>query len=530
MLLIFSLLFILYYFVWFYGIYHYRPVEALVINYLWPMILYLTHTKFFGDRGANYFVDIPVLAVAFLGVSFIVFSGRDVSADTDESEFALSFVAAVLPAIYFGILRYSEEKTYFSKSAALKLSSIIGFVLCSAGAIATLSIEPLAEAKDYFPAFIMGILSISIANKLFAEAADGTNTAFLSSVSYFSPVIAVVLMSFFIDGRIPGGAWFGIVLVIVSNVLTSRLLVSHVQLLVVAVCAFYMLSWIYVRQALDLTIDVSIYLASIPAFFALFVGITLPRLMDRRSKISEKFHSIVFFVLSLQAEIDELDEPRAGAVSRTVYKEFLEYVHDVVRNGARTESRGKISIFSQEAKTALRSLKAPKVDEVAYQAEKAAAECVYLLRPTFGFFEIFALVLSAGATALAAIGASTDPTVLAVVALLSFVVFSIVGRVIHINYFGNEIVSNEFIRNVQLGKFPSFLNPTKNASEIPAAVAHNLAALDAGPNSDKAEVEALERTLASQRLGWRIVATFLNFAIFALMWLLVIEFVSDGHF
>ncbi|MEO1239736.1 MAG: EamA family transporter [Pseudomonadota bacterium] len=313
---IFTVGLIVYYLCWYYSLYTYSPAQAIIIIYLWAPILYFSQTLIFGDRTNRPVLDLIILFLAFTGAFFLVFEVQNTGTGGQTLSilpYHFAFLTAALPAVYMSAARKLTDAELASPTEVYQVGALIGLpAMLISGTITTLNGANLPSLSDVLPLLLLGVTSLAMAHTLYNSALDGSNNAFVSSVSFLNPVIVVSCLALFYGEPLSTKVLFGITLIIVANVMTSRLLDGYITVLATALGTYYVISGAsFARYITTFQVD-SGTLQALLAIFTLVAGFMLSQILSRR-----------------KTQLDALDEFAATAARiRMILTNRNEDTHD----------------------------------------------------------------------------------------------------------------------------------------------------------------------------------------------------------
>lgn len=507
--LAFSGIFIVYYYCWFFSIFNYQPIGALVINYMWPLVLYLSHNLLFQSQRNNPIVDIPILLLSFLGAAIIVFNPTegDIAASLSGGNYGVAFLAAVLPALYFGIARYADDRVNLSTTALFTFGAFVGFVF--SGILAFINSNEIDPVR-LVPPFTMGVMSIGLASLLYSKALSFGRDALISSLSFISPAIAVMIMSLILGEALEGYILFGVSLILVGNVLTTELLYRHVISSFVFIGTFYLLAWAYLVKFIAFPADMFDSIGFAPAVFALLAGLMLGRLSQAHVARTEAIYAIF--------SLFDLSNQGVKGVKKTALTDKEKRFSQLLRY-ATSGNKNRFQWFRNSSSD-------KRIDWGASQTDTSLIEQRYIesfarlmahRRPIYSIIEVFALTLCSFLAACNAIAGAESLSGKIGGVVIGVAIFSVLGRVIDMNFRSAQSVQRQVFElqsnATDLVFLPhwSFVGDISSSAEI----VYEGRVLDAG------EVQNLRDACDDENKAWRIVALALATAVSMQIWLVV---------
>ena len=227
-------------------------VQANIINYLWPLFLFIFSNIAFGRSiGYSKGVEFVFMIISFLGVALIISTNFESLSDSRSapapklfglgafhSVAALALGSAVSAAGYFTIARTIRNRLPEGASFfALPLSFA---ALLSLLVLPVVIIPSNVGGSSVLAGVLLGVFSVWVGNSLWVTATSLSSSHSFSSVGYFVPVIATVLLYAF--GRFPldTTVFAGIFLIVAANFLlhSSSTFVSSMNVCLAFVVLF----------------------------------------------------------------------------------------------------------------------------------------------------------------------------------------------------------------------------------------------------------------------------------------------------
>lgn len=435
-----------YYFCWYYSIYSYAPSQALIINYMWPLVLYLVQMLIFRDASNRPTFDPLILLLAFIGAFFLAFEPQGAAADGLSFQYLpyqFAFVAALLPAVYMSSARVVIERSEITSTQAYQLICLLAAPLLLIASGLSLAFDaPMAALGELWPPALMGITSVAIAHTAFNRAMDGTNNAFLSSAAFLTPILTLLILATFFDGELSPQAIFGISLILVANVLTSRLLDNYITATASVLGVLYVLAGasfkIYVGTA---PLDSGV-LQSVLAIFTLVAGFMLSQISPQRKTQLEDLEKLAAITARLSMRLS--NDPKSAAHLAT---ELSGIFAAICAPGASTEAGQSAAMLRISRLTEwLSSTRENRgLQDLAPQFFDACLSVASHQRNYYSSFELLLLsVLGISVSTMAVASIETDGFALTGTALLACGLAYLLGKLFELNnFFGTTIAQQE---------------------------------------------------------------------------------------
>lgn len=164
-----------------------NPLEANILNYLWPVLLGFLMSLGKGFRGA--FLPIMGLIVGFIGLYLLFYNG---SAIIEFKNIQWGHFFAFLASIVWAVYSWLAQKRDYQQIIFVPIL-LIGATFCLL--IEYLFFDPIwPSGLEWFFVFILGFLRLSYV--FWDHGVRYGNALLLSSLSYFIPVISFFLIYF----------------------------------------------------------------------------------------------------------------------------------------------------------------------------------------------------------------------------------------------------------------------------------------------------------------------------------------------
>ena len=183
--------------------------QALIINYLWPIMsvvfaCILLKEKMTVRKGI-------AIGMSFLGVIIVV--GRDLS--RFNSSTLLGAVCCILAAVSYGIFTALNQKSSYDKWLSMMFFYLTTFALTGIILVLTDRIPQLDMAQTLGMA-CNGMLNMAIATTTWAIALDSGKTAKISNLAYLTPFLSLVWTAVFLKETIGITSIAGLVVIVLG--------------------------------------------------------------------------------------------------------------------------------------------------------------------------------------------------------------------------------------------------------------------------------------------------------------------------
>lgn len=184
--------------------------EALILNYVWPIILVVFSVLFLGQKLLRF--DIPSILICFLGVVVIAIQGNVFNLQIDNALGTfLALISSLVWALYW-ILNMDKNE---DARIQFFLGFFIGFVL----SFVTLVFFPenweIKTTQSLIAAIYVGLFEMSIPFLLWQMAlTKARSTAAVSRFIFLSPFLSLMLISLILKEEILLSSFIGLLLII----------------------------------------------------------------------------------------------------------------------------------------------------------------------------------------------------------------------------------------------------------------------------------------------------------------------------
>jgi drug/metabolite transporter (DMT)-like permease len=183
--------------------------EAVVLNYIWPMILVLLSIPFLRQKISP--ISFLALLISFSGIFVIATEGRILTMRfSHPAGVALALVSAFFWASYW-LLNLKDKREETEK---LFMNFAFGFLYILIYAISTSNLV-LPGIKGVTGVIYIGLFEMGITFVLWLKALKyAENTARVSNLVYLSPFLSLIFVSVFVGEKILISTIAGLILII----------------------------------------------------------------------------------------------------------------------------------------------------------------------------------------------------------------------------------------------------------------------------------------------------------------------------
>ncbi len=191
-----------YHFFLFMGLRNAPPVEANLINYLWPLLIVVMSPLFFKNFRLNY-KHLLAAALGFAGAFLIVTGGSLSMSSSGLLGYAFAGIAAFMWASY----------SLLTKKVAPFPTGAVGLFCFVSGLLSILChflLEPAytLQATDVLPFLLLGLGPMGAAFFLWDKSLKTGDPRVIGSLSYLTPMLSTLLLTFFGGGHL---TWMSLV-------------------------------------------------------------------------------------------------------------------------------------------------------------------------------------------------------------------------------------------------------------------------------------------------------------------------------
>ena len=298
----------LYPILFFYGIGGSSPLKANVLNYLWPLIAYISMglIKWRQQRKQTVkTIELIAIAVGFVGVCFVLLSANCVllSISYDDIPYLLAaFIGALSYGIYTALLNTCDStldandrelSTVPRMLIMIAISELFHILLL----IYLLIFHPEIIKDTYSKLFSMpqilfiliySLINFSIAYFLWIYIWQEQNKPKNIGFSYYIPLLSTIIMTRILHYEMSAYTLIGLLLIVVSSVLIERERINSINGTFAAICIHILL-----LQVVSLTTNneilenAKVFIQVMVALYAVFFGFVLNRTLKENQRIQE---------------------------------------------------------------------------------------------------------------------------------------------------------------------------------------------------------------------------------------------------
>ena len=183
--------------------------QALVINYLWPIMSVVFACILLKEKMTTR--KIIAIALSFLGVVIVVGRGiRQFQASTIWGAFC-----CIMAAVSYGIFTALNQKYSYDKRISMMIFSLVTFLLSGLYLVFTGNLPQLNLLQTVGMAY-NGIFNLAIATTAWALALDSGKTAKISNLAYITPFLSLTWTAIFLKEPIGFSSVLGLVVIVIG--------------------------------------------------------------------------------------------------------------------------------------------------------------------------------------------------------------------------------------------------------------------------------------------------------------------------
>lgn len=171
---------------WFIGIRRISASQAMIINYLWPMMAILAACVILKERLT--FRKAVAALMSFVGVIIVTFNGHSVGIDAQT---LLGIVFCLMAAVSYGLFVALNKRMSYDKTMSMFVYYLVGFVV-SALCVAVSGEGLRMDGMQHLGMAWLGVLTHAVGYVGWALAMDGGDTAKIANLAYITPFLSLV--------------------------------------------------------------------------------------------------------------------------------------------------------------------------------------------------------------------------------------------------------------------------------------------------------------------------------------------------
>lgn len=311
-----------------------EPVKANIINYLWPLISYITYLIIDNDKGQRNHKIREFLSVlcAAVGAYIVMCFNNNAMMSFKRSDIKYSAVA-LLGSFFYGIYtaiikrynpRLEKEAQFFQEypnaSVEMPASLRMLIMLCFAEVIHILifvlfviispdiverTIVCFNDPKVISCFLIYSILNFSIAHFLWNRVNAIERANVTSNLAYYIPFLSTIILSYAIHSEISIMSVVGLILIVLASIMNSIEEINPINATFSGTCVLFILVVLTPLRFQGLNTDlIKFFLQIVIALYAIIYGFLMNRTVLEYKEIEKK--QLDFLIGQKELEKDSL--------------------------------------------------------------------------------------------------------------------------------------------------------------------------------------------------------------------------------
>ena len=199
----------LYYLLLYTGMDRMPASQALIVNYLWPIMsvvfaCILLKEKMTVRKGI-------AIVMSFVGVVIVV--GRDLT--NVNTNTLIGTGCCILAAMSYGLFTALNQKNHYDKKISIMIFNTVTFLMTGLILLCTGSI-PKLQALQIAGMAYNGIFNLAIATTCWMTALESGKTAKISNLAYITPFLSLVWTAIFLKEEITFTSVAGLVIIVLG--------------------------------------------------------------------------------------------------------------------------------------------------------------------------------------------------------------------------------------------------------------------------------------------------------------------------
>ena len=171
---------------WFIGISRISASQAMIINYLWPMMAILAACVILKEK-LTFRKTIAAL-MSFAGVIIVTANGQ---AAGMGNQMLMGILFCVMAAVSYGLFVALNKRLHYDKTISMFVCYVVGFAV-SAICVAISGEGLKMDGMQHLGMAWLGVLTHAIGYVTWALAMDGGETAKIANLAYITPFLSLV--------------------------------------------------------------------------------------------------------------------------------------------------------------------------------------------------------------------------------------------------------------------------------------------------------------------------------------------------
>lgn len=322
----------LYPILYFCGIGGTSPIKANVLNYLWPLIAFITSNVLFKKKIRA--IEFCAVLLAAIGGYIVMFSTNMVIKGTvrlDWSEYkyiVMALLGAFFYGIYSAIIEYFTPKigekspyynstkcpnNYMPASVRIYIMIFISFILYIPLFIALFLFYPdeifksinyiIVNKSSLFAILFYSIVNYTLAHFLWNKVNIGNNISVTSGMAYFIPLSSTIILSYTSDISIGLAPSIGLTLIVFSIIINNRQHLNSINCTFVGFVILTLLSFFTPLFKDTSEIELAkFFLEIIIALFSIYYGFVMNRVISDFKEFEKLIDKLTLYKTQLSSK------------------------------------------------------------------------------------------------------------------------------------------------------------------------------------------------------------------------------------
>lgn len=355
---------------YFIGISGSSAIKANVLNYLWPLIAFITS----GILKKHRFTKSEILAMLLSTAGgYIVLCFNNSNSLSFVSSDYLYAIVAFLGALFYGVYTSTidifcpsvivpgndKEKStiplpanlrifiMFAFSAIMHLIIIITYSIIQPESLINTVENVLATNKTMISLLIYTIINFTLAHFLWNKLNTSANVALTSSMAFLIPLASTIILSITSNEIIGFAPSFGLIFIVISIIINNRNYINSINATFVSIVIMFMLTGIVPIIDRSEVIDNSkFFLEIIIALYSIYYGFVMSRVISDY----KEFEALIDVISINKRNLKKTNQEKLSRIERKLielkkhskeeqYIEFSEQIVTLLPNDISEEKR-----------------------------------------------------------------------------------------------------------------------------------------------------------------------------------------------
>lgn len=295
---------------YFSGISGSSPIRANILNYLWPLIAFIT-SKAISQNKLKLSETVSII-LATLGGYIVLFFNNSVSFNADISRFDfIAFLGAVFYGMYTAIIEYfipnasnGNQKLNGDSSVSNRLPALLRmyimvlisfllyiplflwFLICKPAELYSTLFAVIGNNTNLISILFYSIVNYSIAHFLWNKLNTDNNITITASMAFIIPLVSTIVLAVSSKSSIGLAPSIGLILIVMSIIINNRKQINSINATFVSIIILTLLLMITPHINNEKVIeDSKFFLEIIIALFSIYYGFVMNRVVDDIKKL-----------------------------------------------------------------------------------------------------------------------------------------------------------------------------------------------------------------------------------------------------